>query len=215
MISIEKIFKFIFFCALLLLIILLTGPDDRLQLGHSVIQYHVAPCAADPQFKPEVERIIARSELRTKFKLQPAANVNNERNDATITIEMPSKEEMDKEYADDATEHYAGQKKKQIRFSYTTQGPKMKPKIYIDPINWQGVPESGLSLNDYRTYVIQHELMHALGFDHQECNAKTASRGVCPLMYQSTRGPPSGEYRCGFNPIAADFAIKLDGRFIA
>jgi predicted Zn-dependent protease len=75
--------------------------------------------------------------------------------------------------------------------------------IYIDNINWMyGVPETNLSLNDYRTYILNHELGHSLGKTDLQCNQFTSENCTCPVMYQSTRG--CSEYNCGIEPNKID-----------
>ena len=98
-----------------------------------------------------------------------------------------------------------------IYFSYTYNTTPRK--IIFDPGNWLfGVKRSGLTLNDYRNYVVRHEMLHALGYDHQECNEKTAvlvnGEMVCPVMYQSTRGPPAG-FVCGSEIQPVDYTKLL------
>lgn len=93
-----------------------------------------------------------------------------------------------------------------IYFSWTYQKPS--PTIFIDEENWtNGVPRSDLSVDNYRKYVAKHEFLHALGYDHQPCNDK-----VCPIMYQATRGPPTGK-QCGFNITDADWMSRIAGSF--
>lgn len=62
--------------------------------------------------------------------------------------------------------------------------------IYINYDNWtQGSDVSGLNLEDYRTYVINHEVGHILGI-HDHLKPKNGRK--VPVMNQSTRGIGSG-----------------------
>ena len=59
--------------------------------------------------------------------------------------------------------------------------------ILFDPYNYiYGVKRSGLSLNKYRKYLINHEFGHVLGKDHLPCRSGT----ICPVLYQMTKGVP-------------------------
>jgi hypothetical protein len=94
---------------------------------------------------------------------------------------------------------------KPIKYSTTTFSDPIR--IDINASNWQGVPESGLNLQQYRTYVLEHELGHALGYDHTKCDQSTVgSGGRCPVMYQSTTG--CGDFKCGFLPSHGNFNPK-------
>jgi hypothetical protein len=57
--------------------------------------------------------------------------------------------------------------------------------IYIDSHNWHRVPTNFVGSRAlYRAYVIQHELGHAIGYNHRRARAGLA----CPVMYQQTKG---------------------------
>lgn len=171
---------------------------------NQTITYMVVPSAIDPNFTIQANHIIKTSSLYKKYNLR---EVNK---DADITIYLTPRKDLDKWHKD--KKFYPDGK--EIRYSMTWQGKKHKPKIYIDDQNWlNGVKESELSLQDYRQYVILHELMHGLGYGHQECNQETANNGTCPIMYQSTVGCPDG-FKCGKTPIEADFTKKLNERYI-
>ena len=59
-------------------------------------------------------------------------------------------------------------------------------EVMINARRWfEGAAESGLSLADYRHYVISHEVGHALGHGHVDCPAPGA---VAPVMMQQTKG---------------------------
>lgn len=157
--------------------------------------YYIYPSTIDVNFRDSVRHILNNSKVRNRYNIQETDDVNS----ADITIQLTPRSELTSSH--DKNEYYKDGSL--IRFSFTYMHPK--PKIYIDHINWMnGVPQSGLTLAQYRKYVIQHEFLHALGFDHQPCNEKTAKDGICPVMYQSTRGPPDG-YKCGFNVTDVDY----------
>lgn len=153
-------------------------------------------------FAAQSSRILRDSVINDTHNIREVLDKNS----ADIEIYLVPRDEMMKKRGTKPLEMYPGTNKP-IYFSWTYQQPK--PTIYIDEINWlYGVEESGLSLADYRTYVIQHEFMHALGFDHQECNERTAPGGVCPIMYQSTRGCPKG-YKCGYKVTKFDYEKRI------
>ncbi len=148
-------------------------------------------------FKPRVIQILSRSNWNLKYQLQHT----EDRSAADAFIYLASRDEMNKWHR--TPKYYPSGK--QIRFSITTQSPWSKPQIYIDEINWRdGVKESGLSLKEYQEYVINHEFGHALGFDHVTCDVDKRSNNTCPVMYQSTRGCPSG-VKCGMQVSNVDF----------
>jgi len=66
-------------------------------------------------------------------------------------------------------------------------------RIYIDDINWHTRPQDFRgSLKTYRQYLIQHEMGHCLGLDHE----KIIPGQTCPVMYQQTKGT----HNCKANP---------------
>ena len=69
-----------------------------------------------------------------------------------------------------------------MSFTYVGRSPTA---IVFNADNWDRKPDKfTLGLEEYRTYLINHEFGHALGlFHHQE-----SSPSRCPLMYQQTRG---------------------------
>lgn len=168
------------------------------------IYYYIVPSHTNPEFENETENILKTSNINKTHKILRVYN----RNSADIVIELRSRSSLDDEHSE--KEYYPGTKK-QIRFSFTWQHPK--PYIAIDDHNWTfGVPESNLSVADYRKYVIRHEFMHALGYDHIPCNTKTAKNGVCPVLYQATRGPPSG-FIAGTDVSNEDYSNKIKGSY--
>lgn len=58
--------------------------------------------------------------------------------------------------------------------------------VYINADRWyHGSKQSKLSLEDYRQYVISHEVGHVLGFEHEECPCVGCK---APVMLQQTLG---------------------------
>jgi predicted Zn-dependent protease len=156
---------------------------------NSVFYYYTVPSEIDIHFQRQVREIISKCKWNSMYKLR---EVHCEELADTI-IYLVDRSELD-------SLHTSGDKYpdgRPIRFSMTLTKPMQVPKIYIDSVNWlKSVPESKLSIEDYRKYVITHELGHALGYDHVPCNKDTAVNGTCPVMYQSTRGCPNG-FACG------------------
>ena len=56
--------------------------------------------------------------------------------------------------------------------------------IYLNAERWfGGAPKSGLDLENYRQYMVSHEMGHILGHEHTRC-----SGGKAPIMMQQTLG---------------------------
>lgn len=177
--------------------------------GSDLIKYHVyvddISNDDDNNFQEDAIKIIKEGwGLRYNLQHVDANNVNS----ANITMKLKRRQDLAKYHED--KEYYTGTKK-EIRFSLTFQSPDTKPYIYIDYNNWKyGVPESGLTLAEYRQYVILHEFGHGLGFDHQNCSDDLLENGRCPVMFQSTGG--CGKNKCGFNITKFDTNNKINGR---
>lgn len=170
----------------------------------SAIKYYIVGLPEHPEFIPETRQILNTSKILESHNIKEVHNIDQ----ADIVIRLKHRKDLDAHHS--KFEYYPGTQKP-IRFSFTWQNPK--PHIAIDHINWRdGVKESGLTVSQYRRYVIQHEFMHALGYDHQPCNKDTAPGGVCPVLYQSTRGPPAG-FKCGHEVTPYDYGKKIPGSY--
>jgi hypothetical protein len=54
--------------------------------------------------------------------------------------------------------------------------------VWLNAVRWfHGAPKSKLSLENYRQYMISHEIGHILGFDHKKCPCKGC---LAPIMVQ-------------------------------
>jgi hypothetical protein len=203
--SLGDLFYLLLFILAIVILFSMTSNKKYNNNGKS-IKYYIKPPPSNDEFLWETRRILTNSSINNTHHIEETLNPNT----ADIHIELAPRDEMAKMYDKDRIEYYPGTTDR-IWFSFTTQRPN--PRIYIDEINWlYGVKQSGLSISDYRKYVIQHEFMHALGYDHQPCNTNTATNGVCPVLYQSTRGCPSG-FKCGFNVTLADYDSRIPGSY--
>jgi hypothetical protein len=58
--------------------------------------------------------------------------------------------------------------------------------MYLCAERWfDGAPKSGLNLEDYRQYMVSHEMGHILGKEHEKCRGKGKK---APIMLQQTLG---------------------------
>lgn len=58
--------------------------------------------------------------------------------------------------------------------------------MYLNAERWfHGAPKSQLGLEDYRQYMVSHEIGHILGYEHAKCPCKGAK---APIMMQQTLG---------------------------
>jgi len=182
---------------LILLVVLVIFLSNR----KPAITYHIIPSKIDVEFAEQTRNIIKKSGI--KYNVEEI----DKKEQADIIIELVQEDKLVNEFK---KEYYPGTNKL-IRFSATWQHPK--PYVAINMQNWiNGVPESGLTLTEYREYVILHEFMHALGYHHQPCNEQTAVNGVCPVLYQSTRGCPKG-FKCGHKITEIDYTRRIPNSY--
>jgi len=211
----NNIIVLLIFCIILFLIIknfsnvlkFLTDITDT----RKKVYYKLHDSNLDPNFTKITRGIIKNSKWAKLYNLVDAVNSATSPTSPTsptplVNIYLKSELEM-KPYHDNKQYHSDGS---QIKFSITYKKDGADPVILINYGNWKnGVKQSKLSVMDYRTYVINHELGHALGMDHLTCEESTAINGVCPVMYQSTRG--CNKFKCGINPSVNDYnAPKLN-----
>jgi hypothetical protein len=58
--------------------------------------------------------------------------------------------------------------------------------MYLNADRWfNGALPSKLSLEEYRQYMVSHEIGHILGFEHKKCPCKNCP---APVMMQQTKG---------------------------
>lgn len=59
-------------------------------------------------------------------------------------------------------------------------------KMYLNAERWfTGAYKSGLDIDNYRQYMVSHEIGHILGHDHKKCECKGCR---APVMMQQTLG---------------------------
>lgn len=204
-----NIYKLFFLFVLIVFIIILYNKyyDNLLNYinQYRIIKYKIHYSDLDHNFKNKVSEILKNSGWKKYHSIKEVDNAI----EADINIYLKSDEYMEKYHK--YPKFYSDNT--QIRFSITYQTNNEKPYIYINAKNWiNGVKQSGLSLEEYKTYVIEHEFGHALGYNHSKCNKNTQVNGICPVMYQSTIGCPNG-FKCGFKPIYTDLKNKLPNRY--
>ena len=175
-------------------------------VGKSHILVFIKPSDQDPEFVAKVSDILNHTQFTPPGR--PLSLKIADKNTAAVDVTL---ELGDRETMHNKNKMEYDSENQPIYFSYTYNTTPRK--IIFDPGNWLfGVKRSGLTLNDYRDYVVRHEMLHALGYDHQECNEKTATlingEMVCPVMYQSTRGPPAG-FVCGSQIQPVDYTKLL------
>ena len=197
----RKILNTIFYIFLLFIafIIIKSLIPENTKISNDLFKYFIK--SDDNNFIWETREILNNSPIQQTHNVKEVLDEKS----ADIIIELKPRAELINMY--NTPEYYPGTKK-QIWYSFTHYG--ITPiRVYIDEVNWiYGVPESGLSHSEYKKYVIQHEFMHALGYDHQPCDETTATDGRCPIMYQSTKSCPEG-FKCGYNITAADYTKRI------
>lgn len=58
--------------------------------------------------------------------------------------------------------------------------------VWLNADRWyHGASKSKLELDDYRQYMVSHEIGHTLGYDHTGCPCKNCP---APIMMQQTKG---------------------------
>ncbi len=158
-------------------------------------------------FKKEVIEILEKSNIKAKHRLCFTNNIKN----ANIIMQLVKREDMENKHLTlsgskgNTTLDKNGNK---VYFSFTVNYKNKPSQICIDETNWQTGASSGLTIDKYRKYVIQHEVLHGLGYDHQPCNKETAEKDICPVMYQATKGPPIG-FKSGYIVRDIDYSKKL------
>jgi len=76
---------------------------------------------------------------------------------------------------------------KQCGFSNKLSCAELNGKhMYLNSERWfHGAPKSGLDLENYRQYMVSHEMGHILGKEHVKCPKKGSA---APIMLQQTLG---------------------------
>jgi hypothetical protein len=183
----------------IIIICFLVFYDDRIKLSefsrsgkNDTLYYYIESNPAFPEFRNQASDIIQKSGWNKLYNLQLTDDINK----AYITISLVPTETLAM-YRDENDNNFDSDGRR-LNYSITAQSRSTKPIILIDADNWKfGVKRSGLSLDQYREYVITHEFGHALGYDHQKCDENTiGTDGRCPVMNQSTRG--CKEFPCGY-----------------
>jgi hypothetical protein len=152
------------------------------------INYKYKFTTQQPLFKNEVRNIINNSGWNNKYSF-----IETDSNKYDIGIGLKSREYMEKtnsrkEYDINENRIYLSRTWiKYPSFLKRSDNPDAR-EIEIDENNWNyGVKQSGLSIPNYKKYVINHEIGHAIGYDHKKCY----SNQNCPIMYQMTKGVPN------------------------
>ena len=203
--SIYDIIIFLLFIALIIIIFYIQS------IPSAPITYYIQDSPIDRNFKQKVSDILLNSNWRTQYNVKELTDEEHHYQPADINIQLSNRQSLN--HWQESTDVYPDGRP--MRFSITTQYRNIPPQIYIDSENWlYGVKESGLTLEQYREYIINHEFGHGLGINHRTCDEKNNIDGICPVMYQSTRGCPKG-YRCAYRPNNLDYtADKIPNAYI-
>lgn len=161
----------------------MTGPDGPIMgeatTAHSYrVEVEEGTGVAIEDFGPEVERILSDPRGWTVQDGVGLQRVTGAGADFVVTLATP-----------DTVDLLCAPLNTEGRVSCAQEGHAI-----INVLRWdEGSAKSGLSLGDYRDYVISHEVGHVLGHSHVECPGP----GVpAPVMMQQTHG--IGE--CSPNP---------------
>lgn len=116
-----------------------------------------------------------------------------------ITIRLSSSSEIMDERTNKEVETDIYGNPTELSVTFYTERPV---KVLINANNYiNGVPISKLGKKEYRKYVINHEVGHALGYGHLPCDESTR---ICPVMYQMTKGVPNG-FEPSFSVTSRDY----------
>jgi hypothetical protein len=154
--------------------------------------YYIYDSEIDGMFKERVRDILNVSNWKQYYDIKEVGQLP-----ADITIELMKRSDLNftdgRVYPDGRPIYYSAT-------TVNTNGGIIK----IDDNNWlYGVKESGLDIDSYREYVINHEFGHGLGYDHIRCKD-----GFCPVMYQATTG--CYDNTCLTQPYKIDMSNRIN-----
>ena len=105
-----------------------------------------------------------------------------------VILHLKSREEMGKIFP-----------QSELRGLSVTDMGSRPMRIFFDYTNWTNVPSDFVGdLKTYHAYVVQHEMGHVLGYEHEQPTGD--SNKNCPVMYQQTKGTRG---KCVANPWAS------------
>jgi len=133
--------------------------------------------------------ILLDPKLDDKKKLTIANKIKNVLNDSRGWKQFGYKFTFNKDKSDMIITLAKNEKIKEIcNFDGLSCADLNNNVIYLNLENWiHGIQKSKLSLNDYRTYMICHEVGHILGKGHIKLS-KLQSGSKVPVMVQQTLG---------------------------